>query len=97
VALDIVRRPKATQHRSMSWSGTCAAASARRCAAIRTNAAIWWRCERRRFRPVIRRQRGGRENDNAKSGMAQNDSTSDYRLTSRPDQEAFLRVFCMER
>ena len=63
VALDIVRRPKATQHRSMSWSGTCAAASARRCAAIRTNAAIWWRCERRRFRPVIRRQRGGRASD----------------------------------
>jgi hypothetical protein len=39
---------------------------------------------------------GGRENDNVKPGMAKNDRTSNYRLTSRPKQEAFLRVHCME-
>ena len=41
VALDIVRRPKSTPIHELSV--TCAARIARRCGAIRTSAAIWWR------------------------------------------------------
>jgi hypothetical protein len=65
VALDIVRRPKATP--SMSWSATCGARTARRCAAIRTSGAIWWRCVSAKSRRAIRPQRGGpaREIDGA--------------------------------
>jgi hypothetical protein len=44
----------------MNWSVTCAAGIAHRFEAIRTNAAIWWRFGRPRFRPTIRRQHGGR-------------------------------------
>jgi hypothetical protein len=50
------------QRRSMSWSVTCAARTARRSGAIRTSAAIWLRCARRRYRRAIRRRIGGRGN-----------------------------------
>lgn len=60
VALDIVRRPECSLF--MSWSDTCDARTARRCAAIRTSAANC--CGRPRFRPAIRRRIGGRANDN---------------------------------
>jgi hypothetical protein len=46
--------------RSMSWSATCVAGTARRSDGIRTSGAIWSRCDRPRFRRAIRRQRGGR-------------------------------------
>jgi hypothetical protein len=39
----------------------CGAGIARRFDAIRINVAIWWRCGRRRFRHLIRHQRGGQE------------------------------------
>jgi hypothetical protein len=58
VALDIVRRPRATP--TMSWSDTCDARIARRCEAIHTSAAIWSRYGARRFRRVIRHLGGGR-------------------------------------
>lgn len=50
------------RRRSMNWKGTCAARTARRSVATRTSGAIWSRCDRQRFQPAIRRQRGGREN-----------------------------------
>jgi len=51
------------QRRSMSWSDTCAAASAPKSDAIRTSGAIWSRCDRTRSAPAIRPRRGGRAND----------------------------------
>jgi hypothetical protein len=47
----------------MSWSDTCAAASAPKSDAIRTSGAIWSRCDRTRSAPAIRPRRGGRAND----------------------------------
>ena len=58
VALDIVRRPKATPVHELE---RYAARTARRCAAIRTNGAIWSRCGQPRSRRAIRPRRGGRE------------------------------------
>src|SRR4051794_6047791 len=48
------------QRQFTSLSDTCAAASAPKSGAIRTSAAIWWRCGRPRFRRLIRRRTGGR-------------------------------------
>ena len=48
------------RRRSMNWSATCGARTARRSGAIRTSAATWWRCGRPRFRRAIRPRRGGR-------------------------------------
>jgi hypothetical protein len=59
VALDIVRRPKATPVHELERYMRCR--TARRSAAIRTSAAIWWRCGGRRFRRAIRRRTGGPE------------------------------------
>jgi hypothetical protein len=53
VALDIVRRPKATRD----------ARTARRCGGIPTSAAIWWRCRRQRSARACRPRRGCRVND----------------------------------
>ena len=47
------------RRRSMSWNATCGARTAWKFAAIRTSAAIWWRCERPRSPRIILRQRGG--------------------------------------
>ena len=58
VALNIVRRPKATPIHELS--ATCAARTARRFGAIPTSAAIWSRCGRPRFRRSIHHQPGGR-------------------------------------
>ena len=58
VALDIVRRPKHTPVHELERY--CAARTARRSGAIRTNAAIWLHCGKRRFRRAIHRRRGGR-------------------------------------
>jgi endonuclease YncB( thermonuclease family) len=44
----------------MSWCATCAASIARRPVATRISAAIWLRCDRRRYQRLIRRRRGGR-------------------------------------
>src|SRR3954451_15061075 len=44
----------------MNLNATCVAASVPKSDAIHTSAAIWSRCERRRFEPAIRHQRGGR-------------------------------------
>jgi hypothetical protein len=61
VALDIVRRPKATPvHELERYS---AARTARISEAIPTNAVVWLLCAGRRFQRVIRRQRGGRGSD----------------------------------
>jgi hypothetical protein len=65
VALDIVRRLKA---RSMSWSDTCAARTARRFVAMPTSRAIWSRCDRTRFQPAIRPRRGGPESGERTEG-----------------------------
>jgi len=46
--------------RSMNWNATCGARTAQKCAAIRTNGAIWSRCAQ-----AIRPRRGGRGSDNA--------------------------------
>ena len=59
VEIPIRRRPRSScggrrRRRSMSWSAICAARTARRCAAILTSAAIWWRCERKKFRLATR-------------------------------------------
>jgi hypothetical protein len=54
---------------ALNWNGTCGARIAHGFKGGLTSAAIWSRCGRRRFRPAIRRQRGGRESDNVKSGM----------------------------
>jgi hypothetical protein len=51
------------QHRSTSWSATCAARTAHRFAAIPTSGAIWWHCDRPRFRRTTHRPIGGRAND----------------------------------
>jgi hypothetical protein len=48
------------QRRSTNSNATCAAASAPKYGAIRTSAAIWSRCDRRRFQQTIRRRHGGR-------------------------------------
>ena len=48
------------QRRSMNSNATCGAASAPKSGTMPTSEAIWWRCERRRFRPVIRPRRGPR-------------------------------------
>ena len=93
VALDIVRRPKATPVHELERYMRCRDCSEVR--AIPTSAAIWSRCARPRFRPAIRPQRGGRGTITSNLEW-QNDRTFDYRLTSRPEQEAFLRAFCME-
>jgi hypothetical protein len=58
VALDVIRRPKASP--STSSSATCAARTARRCAAIRVSAATWSRRVPPRFRRAILRRSGGR-------------------------------------
>ena len=42
------------QRRSMNWNAICAARTARKFAAIRTSAAILWRCGQTRFRRAIR-------------------------------------------
>ena len=47
----------------MNSNATCGAGIAHDFKGDRTSAAIWWRCARPRFRPVIRRQRGGRASD----------------------------------
>jgi hypothetical protein len=57
VALDIVRRPKVTPVHELERY--MRAASARRCGAIPTSAAIWWRCAPPRSRRAIRRRHGG--------------------------------------
>ena len=61
VALNIVRRPKATPIHELERYMRCKDCS--RFAAIPTSAAIWWRSGRRKFRPLIRRRPGGRESD----------------------------------
>jgi len=58
VALDIVRRPKTTPVHELERYMRCP--SAPKSGTMPTSEAIWWRCERRRFRPVIRPRRGGR-------------------------------------
>ncbi|MEY2503265.1 MAG: hypothetical protein QOI07_3602 [Verrucomicrobiota bacterium] len=45
---------------STSWNATCAARTARSCAAIPTNAATSWRCRRPEFPRRTRRRYGGR-------------------------------------
>ena len=50
------------RRRFMNWNATSAAASAPKSGAIRTSAAIWSRCDRRRFRLAIRRHHGRRGN-----------------------------------
>ena len=58
IALDIVRRPKATPvHNS---NATCGAASAPKFGAIPISGAIWSRCGPPRSRRAIRRRPGGR-------------------------------------
>ena len=59
VALDILRRPKTTPVHELD--ATCAAASAPKSGAMPTSAAIWSRCARPRFPPMIHLRRGGRE------------------------------------
>src|SRR6267142_265804 len=59
VALDIVRRPKATPVHELE---RCAARTARKFAAIPTSGAIWSRCAPRRSRRAIRPRRAGRGN-----------------------------------
>jgi hypothetical protein len=48
------------RRRSMSWNATCGARTAWKFAAIRTSAAIWWRCARPKSRRAIRHRHGGR-------------------------------------
>ena len=48
VALDVVRRPETTPIHELERYMRC-----KDCSAIRTSAAIWWRCGGRRFRRVI--------------------------------------------
>ena len=67
VALDIVRRPKATPIHELERYMRCKDCS-RASRAIRTSAAIWWRCARPRSRRAIRRRRGGRENGSLTGG-----------------------------
>ena len=45
----------------MSWSATCGARTALKCAAIPTSAATWWHFGGPRFRRTTRRRIGGRE------------------------------------
>jgi len=59
VALDIIRRPKETPIHELERRMRIALGFA----ATRTSGAIWWRCEERRFRRVIRHRRGGRASD----------------------------------
>jgi len=54
VALNIVRRPKATPIHDLERHGFKGG---------RTSAAIWWRCGRQRSRPIVHRRHGGRESD----------------------------------
>ena len=61
VALDIVRRPKTTPVHELERYMRCKDCS--RFGAIRTSAAIWWRCDRPRSRRAIRPRRGGRASD----------------------------------
>jgi hypothetical protein len=63
VALNIVRRPKATPVHELD--ATCAAMTAHRFVATHTSAVTLWRCGQIRFRLVIRHQRGGRASDEA--------------------------------
>src|SRR3984957_5061770 len=58
VALNIVRRPKATPIHELERY--CAARTARRSAATPLSAATLWRYGRPRYRPLIRRRHGGR-------------------------------------
>ena len=95
VALDIVRRPKATPVHELERYMRCKDCSEVRGYPYKRSHLVALRATKI-SRRAIRRRRGGRANDNVKSGMAKNDRTSDYRLTSRPEQEAFLRAFCME-
>jgi hypothetical protein len=58
VALNIVRRPKATPIHELERYMRC-----KRFGAIPTSAAIWSRCDQRRSQPLIHHRHGGREND----------------------------------
>lgn len=70
VALDVVRRPKTTPIHELNT--TCAARIARKCGAIRTSGAIWWRCGRREFRRAILLRYGGRESGKACYAISKN-------------------------
>jgi hypothetical protein len=59
VTLDIVRRPKHTPVHELERYLRCKDCSQVR--DIRTSGAIWSGCDRPRFQPAIRHQRGGRE------------------------------------
>lgn len=61
VALDIIRRPKATPIHELERYMRCK--DARRSAAILSSVAIWRRCGRGRFPPATRRRIGGRASD----------------------------------
>jgi hypothetical protein len=60
VALNIVRRPKATPVHELERYMRCKDCSQVR--GYRTSAVTWWRCDRRRFLRTIRPPPGGREN-----------------------------------
>ena len=62
VALDIVRRPKATPVHELERYMRCKRLLAKS-GAIPTSAAIWSRCAPPRLRRAIRPRRGGRESD----------------------------------
>ena len=66
VALDIVRRQKATPVHELERYMRCKDCS--RLQGGHTSGAIWWRCAPPRSQRAIRHQRGGRGNDNHKTG-----------------------------
>ena len=68
VALDIIRRPKATPIHELERRMRCQDCS--RVRGYATSAAIWWRCGRRRFPRAIRRRRGGRASGDADVGSS---------------------------
>ena len=84
VALDIVRRPKATPIHELERYMRCKDCS--RCAAIRTSAAIWSRCGQRRFQRAICPRRGGRGSvieRNVQSLFDHDQSSRDHRAVPR--------------
>jgi hypothetical protein len=68
VAVDVIRRPKATPIHELERRMRCQDCSRVRGYAYKRS--HWWRCARRRFLRVIRLQLGGRGNDNDKCAIS---------------------------
>ena len=81
VALDIVRRPKATPVHELERYMRCKDCS--ESGAIRTSGAIWWRCGRPRSRRAIRLRHGGRASDETSFDGTEANSFCCYDLRER--------------